>query len=668
MEKRTTSGRRFGFLHSGFFWISSLGSRISAAAALALLLVLPLTAAAAADRVTVTTAWNDAVARPGDQRVLAVVVDMAPKFHINPDEAQARGVGDWVPYASALTVQPAEGLALGPVQWPRPHEIRVEYAAEPILVYEGRAVVFVPVTVATDAAPGTRTLQLSFEYQVCDDKVCYPPTTAEFTAALEVVPMDAAAEAKPQASAEVFRGFDLAGFGGAGSETATAAPVVDAAAPRDARLAFDLFGWSFSLDTATAAGFTLTLLVAVVGGLLLNFTPCVLPVVPLKVMSLARASHDHRGRTLLLGVVMFLGVLAFWLVIGGLIAFTTRLTSINELFSYPWFTIGVGVFIAVMAVGMCGLFTVQLPRWVYMIPVGQETVPGSFGFGVMTAVLSTPCTAPFMGAAAGWAITQPPTTTLLTFTAIGVGMGLPYLVLAAFPALVSKLPRTGPGSELLKQVMGILMLAAASYFVGAGINGLITDGTRATPQAFWWFVYGFIAAAGLWLAWRAVTVLRSPAGRGVWAAVGLIVAVVAVVVGAPEGFTDDGAAADAEPDPDRIPWVYYSPEAFDQTLAAGEVIVLDFTADWCINCKVLEKNVLESPAVRAALQSPGVTPMKVDITSKANVAGRAKLDEAGRVTIPLLVVFAPDGREVFKSDFYKVEQVLAAIASAKAPE
>ena len=100
---------------------------------------------------------------------------------------------------------------------------------------------------------------------------------------------------------------------------------------------------------------------------------------------------------------------------------------------------------------------------------------GSFLFGVMTAVLATPCTAPFMGAAAAWAVKQPGLTTLATFSAIGVGMSLPYLFLSAFPQLVERMPKTGPASELIKQIMGLLLLAAASYFIGAGISDLAEE-------------------------------------------------------------------------------------------------------------------------------------------------------------------------------------------------
>src|SRR5690606_22644146 len=190
-----------------------------------------------------------------------------------------------------------------------------------------------------------------------------------------------------------------------------------------------------------------------------------------------------------------------------------------------------------------------------------------------TAVLSTPCTAPFMGAAAAWAATQAASTTFRTFAAIGVGMALPYLVLAAFPQLVARVPRTGPGNELLKQVMGLLMLAAAAYFVGVGISGLVVSPPDPPTRLHWWPVVGFIALAGLWLAWRMFVIRTTTTKRVAFAMVDLVMAVGSIYAGV--RVTDRGP----------IDWTYYTPERFENAKAAGQVVVMDFTAEWCLNCK-----------------------------------------------------------------------------------
>ena len=192
---------------------------------------------------------------------------------------------------------------------------------------------------------------------------------------------------------------------------------------------------------------------------------------------------------------MMLGIVFFWLLLGLLLAFVSGFTATNQLFQYPAFTIGVGVIIAVMAIGMCGLFSIRLPGKLYMVNPSHDTLHGSFLFGIMTAVLSTPCTAPFMGAAAAWATTEPPAITLLVFACIGLGMALPYLVLSAFPKLTDRMPRAGAASELIKQVMGLLMLAAAAYFIGVGLSGLMAEPPEPPSRSYLWFVAAVVIAA-----------------------------------------------------------------------------------------------------------------------------------------------------------------------------
>jgi thiol:disulfide interchange protein DsbD len=238
---------------------------------------------------------------------------------------------------------------------------------------------------------------------------------------------------------------------------------------------------------------------AALGGMLLNFTPCVLPLIPIKIISLSHVAQNRR-QCFLLGLAMFLGVLVFWLILGMLIALVSGFSATNQLFQYPAFTIIVGIIIGVMASGMFGFFAMRLPNFIYMINPEQDTLHGSFGLGILAAILSTPCTAPFMGAAAAWAATQPASTTLATFAAIGIGMALPYLVLSASPALVEKMPKAGPASVLIKEVMGLFMLAAAAYFIGVGLTTIFSAPPNPPSRLYWWPVMLFSLAAGGWLA------------------------------------------------------------------------------------------------------------------------------------------------------------------------
>lgn len=579
----------------------------------------------------------------GSPTAVAVVIDIAEPYHINPDQARSGPAWFEAQYPTTLRIlDPPPGVRVGEVQFPEPHAYAVEYADQEIDVYDGRIVLYVPLLLDPEVATGPLNLKLELEYQACDPQVCLIPAQIQLTATAEVgrAGVDAGGDSGGISGGELFADFDPSGWSAMSDGTAA-----------EESVAFDLFGWRFEIDPRDY-GLLLLWLVAAVGGLLLNFTPCVLPVIPIKIMSLSQ-SAGSRGRTLLLGLAMAVGVVGFWLVIGGAIAFVSGFGAINELFQRPWFTIGVGVVIAIMAVGMCGLFAVRLPRVVYAVSPKHDSVTGSMGFGVMTAVLSTPCTAPFMGSAAAWATTQPSGLTLATFAAIGLGMALPYIVLSAFPGLVEKMPRTGPASEVIKQVMGLLMLAAAMYFLGVGWSALTTTPPDSPSQLYWWAVAGFVAAAGGWLIFRTWRITGSAVKRTAWTLVGLAAIATGLLGG--QKLTAEGP----------IDWATYTPERFAELQARGQIVVMDFTAEWCLNCKALEQTVLYSDRVAALDDEPDVTFVKVDITSNANAAGKAMLGKVGRVAIPALVVFDAQGQTVYNGDFYTIEQVLDAVARAR---
>ena len=540
--------------------------------------------------------------------------------------------------------------AVGRVQWPEPSAVPnpLDAGQTETFGFKGEAVAYVPLILAADAPLGVTSLPVSILFQACDESTCLQPETRTVEVPVEIVEPGETGSIEgipPGQRAERFAGFDDSVYA-----------ALREGEPRVIEL--DAFGLTLRLDASGALGLGLLFAVAALGGLLLNFTPCVLPVIPLKVMGLANSAKNP-ARTLALGTVMSAGVVFFWLVLGGLIATVSGFDAISSLFQMPAFTIGVGVFIAAMAIGMLGVFTVQLPKAAYLVNPSHETVPGSFVFGIMTAILSTPCTAPFMGGAAAWAAAQENKGIVLaTFAAIGAGMALPYFVLSLNPKWVSKLPKSGPASEVVKQVMGLLMLAVAAFFAGTGLSGLFTEAPDPPSKAYWWAVAAFAAAAGVFLIARTFRISKRTGPRAVFTVVGLAIA--GAGVGSAVSFTADGP----------VDWTYYTPERLDEAAERGDVIVVDFTAEWCLNCKALEKAVLYRDRVASILNAPGVTAMKVDLTGN-NPRGQALLKEMDAVAIPLLVVLEPDAqggtRLVFRSDAYTAEQVLNAIETAGGP-
>ena len=611
------------------------------------------------DKVTVSVQISPENATAGSDAIIAVILEHDKHWHSHTNDPQVpEALGDPENYiATEIAFELPEGSPLtlhgGYIQWPEPTTVMVGFVGTSVNydVFSDKAVIYIPVTIASDANLGEASFTIKPVFQACDDTTCQRATPRpsedrwDEYGITETINIVAAKQNAATTSSKTFDNFDATVFANihAGVE-----------APSNNEIKFDAFGLKFSLSADGPTGLYLLLLVAMGGGFLLNLTPCVLPVIPIKIMGLS-ASAGNRKKTLLLGIWMMFGVMALWILLGAAIALIAGFTAINQLFQYPAFTIILGIFIGVMAIGMGGLFSIRLPNAVYKVNPKHDSWFGSFLFGVMTAVLSTPCTAPFMGAAAAWAATQSPILTLIVFGSIGFGMAFPYLILAAFPHLVEKMPRAGAASEIIKQVMGLLMLAAAAYFLGVGMSGLMQQDGAPPSRFYLWIVAACVAASGVWMAWRTLRVAKTPTPKIIFGILGVIITASSVFGGI--RLTEKGP----------IDWEYYTPEILAEKLAEGDVVVLEFTAEWCLNCKALESTVLHSARVVEAFDADDVTPIKIDLTGN-NVSGNALLNEVGGLRIPLLIIMGPDGEEDFRGDFYTVNQVLEAIQKSRGNE
>ena len=381
-------------------------------------------------------------------------------------------------------------------------------------------------------------------------------------------------------------------------------------------------------DAAPVRSLLLYAALAFLGGVILNFMPCVLPVLAIKLGSAVSAQGASRGRIRNGFLVSAGGVMAFVL---GLAAVLSALKASGALvgwgmqFQSPVFLIFVAVLLVVFAASMFGLFAIRLPGRLNTAMAGSGSgYAGDFATGAFAALLATPCSAPFLGTAVAFALAGGAVDTFAIFLALGLGLALPYLLVALFPGAVRLLPRPGPWMNTLRLVLGAALLATA-----------------------------------LWLLW----VLAGVAGSGVALAVAALIAAAMVLAALPVGALGRvrGAGATAlllgaflvpflvaPPLPRDVSdhvWTAFNEGGIAAEVARGRTVFVDVTADWCLTCKVNKSAVLDLADVRAALRGDAIVAMRADWTRPDDAILRY-LKRKNRSGIPFNAVYgpgAPDG-------------------------
>lgn len=515
-------------------------------------------------------------------------------------------------------------------------------------LYMHKAVSFVRLNVAPDAPLGQQSLVIIASFQACNESMCLPPEEQELTLSIKVEPKGAQPGAPSEQS--LFATFDSKQWG-KGASVPVAPRGKPSAAPTSATPAPANSGGASLLGFNLGTSAVLVFLGAAIGGMLLNLTPCVLPVIPIKVLTLSNHATS-KSKALVLGLWMFAGVVAFWGIIGVPMAFISASFDPSQfIFGIWWITFSIGLIIVILSLGIMGLFTINLPQSVYAVETKADSPFGSFMFGVLTAVLGLPCFGFVAGSLLAAAATLPTLTIMSIFLGIGFGMGLPYLILSVYPQLLKFIPRTGPASELVKQVMGLLLLAAAAFFITAAIKALLKEYPYLAGSAVWWAVGFFVAVAGLWLVIRTFQISKSTWPKVVMPLVAIL-GTLGIGIFAQSEFVKDrktyqqrqaAASHSGSLTSGDVPvgiWYEYTPELFAAVRASGRPVFLDFTADWCLTCKALKAAVLDTEAMQAALKDRGIVLMEVDTTVRAGV-GAKKLQELGRTGVPAWAIYAP---------------------------
>jgi thiol:disulfide interchange protein DsbD len=393
--------------------------------------------------------------------------------------------------------------------------------------------------------------------------------------------------------------------------------------------------------SALSGGLLKYLLFGFIGGFILNLMPCVLPVISLKIFGFIQHAGDSRRKIFGNGVAFAAGIFVWFIALALLmIALKAAGHQITWAFQFtnPIFVVVMSAVVLVFALNLFGVFEITLSSRATTGLLGwsaQEGYAGSFFQGVFATVLATPCTAPFLGSALGFAFAASAGIILLMFFAIAAGMSAPYLLLTAQPAWLRFVPRPGPWMVHVKQFMGFLLIATLLFLLW------VLGAERGPDAAIWTSAFLLALSIACWMKGSFLLPGASLARRSL--VLGLMLL---LVLGSGFYFIGEKFAATkiAAVSLTKSDWVPFGPIRLQSELAQGRSVFIDFTAAWCITCKFNEASVLETAAVKEAFKHYGIVKMKADWTNADPVITKT-LKQFGRVGVPLYVLYpasAPD--------------------------
>jgi thiol:disulfide interchange protein len=389
------------------------------------------------------------------------------------------------------------------------------------------------------------------------------------------------------------------------------------------------------------------LLYAFLGGLILNIMPCVLPVIALKILGFVGQAREEPARVRLLGMVYGLGVLASFaslalLVIGAKAA--GHHAGWGMQFGSPEFLVVLTLLVTLVALNLFGVFEVNLGGRAANAAgslASRHGASGAFFNGVLATALATPCTAPFLGAALGFAFAGTATTVLLIFLTAGAGLALPYVVLSWQPAWLKFLPKPGPWMQRFKVAMGFPMLATAVWL--ASLLPIFYG-----QRTLWLGVFLVLVALAAWIYGEFVQRALSRKWPGMAATLILLAAAYLFALEGQLDWRNPLAATEMQQASQKqdggIAWQPWSPAAVTEARAAGRPVLVDFTADWCLTCQANKRLAIDTPAVQTRLKDIRATALLGDYTRfPANIAD--ELTRYGRAGVPLVLVYSSKPNE-----------------------
>jgi thiol:disulfide interchange protein DsbD len=625
------------------------------------LMPIALTAQASDDIITVKLISSVDKLQPGAANRLALEIQIKAPYHINSVELTEEYM---IPTSVSLTGP--EGVDFGKLEFPEAVLKTLSFSDTPLSVYEGTLRVFSTITLPGSFDGREITVTGAVGYQACDDQACLPPAELEFRQAF---PVAAKGELVTVINLPIFASAPLAmkaveAEGAKQQQTGTERLGSESAAAQKTEEATAIEEGAFS-STVEERGLLLTFILIFLGGLGLNLTPCVYPLIPITIGYFGGQAQGRKGGVFSHAVLYVLGMALTYSTLGVIAALTGSL--FGGAMQNPIVLILVAIVMVALALSMFNLYEFRLPSFLTKLAGGgQKGYFGTLLMGLTVGLVAAPCIGPFvLGLLTYVGARGQVLLGFLMFFVLALGLGLPFLFLAVFSGSLDRLPRSGLWMVWVRTIFGFVLLGMAVYF----LRPIFPD------TLFYHLTLAIILlVGGIYLAWlepskiggKVFPLLRQLIGILFFAGA-LILTVQGVREYVRESLQKAPSAGGSVLPSGGIQWASYSDDKLEQAAAEARPVLMDFYADWCIPCKELDKQTFAQPEV--VEMSRNFVMLKVDLTSSSNFVSARLKNQFQIKGVPTLVLLKPDGSEAVDLrivGFVKKEKLLAAMEKALA--
>lgn len=547
------------------------------------------------DIVKVTPRWSKSGALPGDNVQLALQLDIDKAWHINAHQPL-----DEYLIPTEVKLNSPEGVSLGRIYYPEPETYEFDFSENPVSVYQGTVHLVTTMSLPADLSLDSVLVTGTLRYQACNNTSCLPPTTVDFSAAL---PVANSPDMVKETNQEIFTGAVKNISDGSGSSAAQESQIAD---------------W------LNERGLFLTLILIFLGGLALNLTPCVYPLIPITISYFGgQAKGDNVKNTFVLAIFYVLGMSVTYSVLGTVAALSGQL--FGAALQNPLVLGFIALILVVLATSMFGAFEIRVPQ--SLASVGgksRQGIIGSLFMGLTVGIIAAPCIGPFVLSLLIFVgdIGNPFMGFLMFFT-LSLGLGLPFLLLGTFSGLINKLPRSGAWMVWVRYIFGFVLIGVAIYFLAPLMSTTLYHWLMA--------INAFAGAAFLGVVtWKKTDTRFFKIAKPV---IGLLFLAVGIWMIFPRQTSGEA-----------LVWKTYSQAKVEQALQNNQPVIIDFYADWCIPCKELDKYTFTDERVVSGAEN--FLLLKADLTQSEAEQVKMLKKKYNIRGVPTIVFINRNGTEV----------------------